>query len=194
MKYPILREINFLFFSSAQVAKQLGITLDSSRVLCHRYARRGLFIRVKRDLYILKERWQTLSLEEKFRLANLIQVPSYLSLTTALAYWEITTQVPQDFFESVALYRTKEIQISPCLFVYFKLKRNLYFGFKKVSQFFIAEPEKALVDALYLCSLNRYSLDRAALSLKKLNRAKTNKILRSFPEKTKKLMESLWKH
>ena len=50
--------------------------------------------------------------EQKFIIANIYQVPSYISLMTALDYYEITTQMQRDFIESVILKRTvtKEIE------------------------------------------------------------------------------------
>ena len=62
-------------------------------------------------MYVLKEKWDTAGKEEKFIIANLAQVPSYISLMTALDYHEITRQVQRDLFESVAVKRTKQISV-----------------------------------------------------------------------------------
>jgi hypothetical protein len=45
-----------------------------------------------------------------------------------------------------------------------KVSEELYFGFEKKNNMFIAQPEKVLLDYLYLASLGRYSLDSAAIS------------------------------
>jgi hypothetical protein len=58
----------------------------------------------------------------------------------------------RDFFESVAVKRTKEINLNGSVFGYVKLIGALYFGFKKGKDFLIAIPEKALLDAFYLMS------------------------------------------
>ena len=84
----------------------------------------------KKNLYILREAWNAASKEDKFRLANLGQSPSYISLMSALEYYEITTQMQRDFFESVAVKRTKEIQVNDNVFRYSKINVALYFGFK----------------------------------------------------------------
>jgi hypothetical protein len=44
----------------------------------------------------------------------------------------------------------------------------LYQGFKKEKGFFIATPEKMLLDAIYLMSYGRYALDMSAIDPKKL--------------------------
>ena len=51
-------------------------------------------------------------------LANLAQTPSYISLATALDYYELTTQIQRTFFESVALKRTKRINVDGHIFRY----------------------------------------------------------------------------
>ena len=110
MKIQELNRIRKLYFGHEEISRVLGISLQSSRVSANRYVKHGLLIRIKRNMYVLAEKWRTLEREEKFILANLLQVPSYISLMTALDYYEISTQMQRDFIESVALKRTKEIE------------------------------------------------------------------------------------
>ena len=128
-------------------------------------------------------------MEEKFLHANLGQVPSYISLTTALEYYDVTTQVLRNFFESVAVKRTKEINLNGSVFRYTKVTNDLYFGFKKEKSFFIASPEKALLDAFYLMSYGRYSLDTSALDETKFNRDEVNCLSARFPLKTRNMLK-----
>ena len=136
----------------------------------------------------MQENWASMPLDQKFGLANLIQVPSYISLLTVLEYYEITTQMQQSFVESIAIKRTKEVEIAGTMFTYKKIASNLYSGFVRMRGFFIAEPEKALLDALYLMSFGRYRLDIAAIDLGKLNREKLGHFVELFPPGTKKLL------
>ena len=53
----------------------------------------------------------------------------------------------------------------------------------------IASPEKALLDAFYLISYGRYSLDISALDATKLDRKKIERLSRTFPLKTKNLLK-----
>jgi hypothetical protein len=138
---------------------------------------------------MLREVWNAASKEDKFRLANLAQSPSYVSLTTALEYYEITTQMQQDFLESVAVRRTKEFQVNGNIFRYTKIDERLFFDFRKKNGFFIARPEKALLDAFYLMSYGRYSFDISALDADKFNRQKINQLSIEFPLKTQKMLQ-----
>jgi predicted transcriptional regulator of viral defense system len=189
MKFLELRAIRKLYFGYEEIARILGISPASARVSASRYVRQGLLVRIKRNMYVLREVWNTLGRAEKFVLVNMGQTPSYISLMTALDYYEITTQVQRDFFESVAVKRTKEIQIDGSIFRYSKIAGNLYFGFKKEKEFFIATPEKALVDAFYLMSYGRYALDISALDSEKLNGDEILRLSMVFPSKTKNMLK-----
>ncbi len=189
MKLTQLGSIKKLYFGYEDVAKALGISPDSARVTVSRYVSQGLLVRVKRNIYVLREKWNAASREEKFQLANLGQVPSYISLMTALDYYEITTQMQREFIESVAVTRTKEIQLPGSVFRYTRISNPRYCRFTKHKGFFIATPEKAFLDAIYLMSFGRYHLDLASLDRDRIKRGEVRRMISTFPLKTKKLLE-----
>lgn len=189
-----LRQLNAKpFFSVADVAALLKIKPASARVFCSRYTKEGAFVRLKNNFYLTEQRWDAAARGDFFRIANFLQVPSYVSFLTALAYYEVTTQVPRMFFESACLRRTKSIETRGAQFSYYKLQEPLYFDFIKKNDVFIATPEKALSDALYLVSLGKYKLDFTALSLRKIDRARIKKVLRPFPDRTQQLAKRVCK-
>jgi predicted transcriptional regulator of viral defense system len=189
MNFLELRKIPKLYFSYEDIARVLGISEASARVTASRYVRQGLLLRLKRNMYVLPEVWHATDREEKFGVANLGQSPSYISLTTALDYYEITTQIQRDFFESMAVKRTKEIAINDSVFRYTKIAPNLYFGFKKEKGVFIATPEKALLDAFYLMSFGRYRLDLSALDAEKFDKAEVKSLSDKFPVRTRNMLK-----
>ena len=128
-------------------------------------------------------------MEDKLRLANLGQVPSYISLMTALDYYQITTQMQRDFLESISVKRSKEINMDGSVFRYVKIAGNLYHTFKKEKDLFIASPEKALLDAFYLMSYGRYSLDLSSLDNTRVDRREIRRLSRGFPSRTKNLLK-----
>ena len=152
MKLQELNKISKLYFGYTDIARALDISPASARVSASRYVKLGALVSIKRNMYVLREVWNAAGRDEKFVFANLGQTPSYISLVTALGYYEITTQVQRNFFESIGVKRTKEIKVDDSLFRYSKITSALYFGFKKEKDFFIASPEKALLDAFYLIS------------------------------------------
>ncbi len=188
MKALQLRTIDKLYFGHEDIARALNISLNSAKVTATRYVRVGILVRLKRNMYMLQEKWTTLTTAQKFAIANAIQTPSYISLTTALDFYEITTQMQQNFIESIVLKRTRTVKVCDTIFNYVKINPDLYFGFMRKQGFFIAEPEKAFLDALYLMSLGRYRLDIAAIDLGKFDRDKINEFSRKFPPTTQKLL------
>ncbi len=89
----------------------------------------------------------------------------------------------------MAVKRTKEINLNGCFFRYTKVNKDLYYGFKKERGFFIATPEKALLDAFYLMSYGRYSLDASALDASKFVRSEVKRLSIGFPLKTRKMLK-----
>ena len=170
-------------FSPDDVAYTLGIQPASAAVLCSRYVKKGLLVRLKRGLYARTEQLRNFDDQDLFRLANFLQVPSYISLTG------LTTQVQRGFFESISLKRTRKFRVAQFTFHYSKISVDLYKGFEKVKGVFIALPEKALLDSFYLASLGRYSLDTSALDLTKVKSEVLEVLLLLFPSRVRTFME-----
>ncbi|MBI4648314.1 MAG: hypothetical protein HY738_17450 [Bacteroidia bacterium] len=91
--------------------------------------------------------WQT---------ANLIYSPSYISLESALSFYEL---IPEGIFcvTSVSTNKTTEFETKAGRFHYNALKKDLFFGYTYYkysdntnTMIMIAEPEKAILDFLYL--------------------------------------------
>jgi len=189
MKLLELNSITKDYFGLEDIARVLGITPAAARVFAHRYVNNKILIRAKRGIYILRQKWDYFSREQKFEIANLLQVPSYISLVTAMDYYQITTQMQQSFIESIATKRTKVIEIDGSIFNYTKLNQDFYKGFIKQNNFFIATPEKALLDACYLMSFGRYNFDVSAIDLAKLDLNLLVTEVKIFPKRTQNFME-----
>jgi len=193
MKLPQLKQINKLYFGYEDIANALAISPASARVAASRYERQGYIVRAKRNMYLLADRWESLEIEDMFSVANLIQTPSYVSLMTAMSYYELTTQAQQGFIESLAIRRTKEVEVRAVVFNYTKVNKDLYFGFSRRRGFFIASPEKAFVDALYLKSLGRYSFDVSSIDFSRFSAPRLNDIMNRFPKRVGLQYERLGK-
>jgi predicted transcriptional regulator of viral defense system len=184
MKLKELNQISKPYFGYEEIARVLKINPSSAKVSAGRYVRQGSLLRVKNNMYLLKDSWNRAGIEEKFVIANLAQTPSYISLMTALSFYEATTQIQRNFIESIAVKKSNEIQAGKDILRYVRIKKDLYFGFKKEGNFFIASPEKALLDAFYLMSYGRYSLDISSLDQNKFDKKLIKKFSKKFPLKT----------
>lgn len=185
-----LNKIDKFFFSYEDISTALAISKASAKITATRYVKKGILLRVKKNLYVLKDAWIAAGRDTRFQVVNMGQVPSYISLMTALDYYEITTQFQRDYFESIALKRSKVMGVGSSVFKYIKIAPDLYNGFKKEKEFFIATPEKALLDSFYLMSYGRYSLDLSSLDRNKLDRQEIERMSSNYPVKTRNMLES----
>jgi predicted transcriptional regulator of viral defense system len=194
MNYPRLRKLNNkVYFGIDDLVELLKIRPASARVLGSRYVRNGFFTRIKRNFYVLSEAWDKFDTDDFLKVSNFLQTPSYISFLTALSIYNLTTQVQQNFIESACLKRSVKINISGAAFNYYKIKKELYFGFIKKDGIFIATKEKALLDSLYLYSFGKYRLDFNAISFNKFNKGSLKGIMKLFPDKTQRLVKRLCK-
>jgi len=194
MEYEKLRKLkNKLFFTIEDLAYIFKIKPSSAKVMCSRYVKKEIFIRIKNNFYILRDKWENLSTTDFFRLANFLQVPSYISFMSGLSFYEVTTQVQRNFFESAAVRRSVRFEAEEAVFNFYKLKKNLYFDFIKDNNIFIATKEKAFIDSVYLYSFGKYKLDIDSIDFDKLNKERIKKIIKVYPQKTKVIIKKLCK-
>jgi len=179
------------YFTLDDVAQNLSLQPGSARVFCSRYVKKGLLVRLRNNLYTTAWRWENLTRNDFFITANILQVPSYISLMTALAYYDVTTQAQQDYQESICQKRTIVYNVRQAVFSYVKMQRPYYNGFVKTEGFFIATKEKAFLDAAYLYSFGKYRFDADSLDFKKLDLNKLKSMIKNYPLKTKDTVKRL---
>jgi len=118
------------------------------------WVKKDYLIPLKRGLYIFSSQWRKIQPSVLF-MANFLILPSYVSLEQALGFYEI---IPEKVtvITSVTTKKTKIFRNLVGSFEYRSIKEDLFFGFKKEidnnQEFFIALPEKALLDFFYLNS------------------------------------------
>ena len=179
------------YFTLGEVAQTFSLQTASARVLCSRYVRQGLLVRFKNNIYTTAWRWEGLTRQDLFKIANILQVPSYISLMTALAYYDVTTQAQNNYQESVCLKRSVAYNVREAVFSYVKLQNRFYGDFIKKDSVFIATKEKAFLDAAYLFSFGKYKFDVDSLDMKKLELRKLKSLLSVYPNKTKETVKRL---
>lgn len=145
-----------------------------------RWKKQGLIVMLRKGLYALGRSERSAGLSKELAAASLYQ-PSYISLETALSHYKM---IPERVapVTSVTTRKTKTFQNDLGLFCYRHLKKGAYFGFKSMRDefgfpYFIAEPEKALLDHLYLNlgSVKRSDPNYLNSSLRLQNRSILNK-------------------
>jgi len=150
MRYNQLKEKlnNFVLFSLQDIRKQEP-SFDRRRL--NEWQAKGYIKKVRRGFYVFTD----LDLDEEslFLIANRIYEPSYVSLETALSFYNL---IPEGVYSitSVSTIKTASFGSSVGHFNYRKIKPELFFGYSlKAYQghhYKIAEAEKAVLDYLYL--------------------------------------------
>jgi Predicted transcriptional regulator len=116
------------------------------------WSKKGLIIKLRNGFYLFPE-YKTRSGFE-FYVANKIYRPSYISLHSALAFYGM---IPESVVQITSVTSRKTASFSNAVgeFSYKTVKPDLMFGYdvKPIVEghsFFLAKPEKALIDLLYL--------------------------------------------
>ncbi len=182
-----------LILSIEDIAEILSISKESAKVTANRYVKQKLLIRIKKNLYTTPVKFDNLKENEFFQLANYIQVPSYISFASALSYYNIYTQQLRGVIESAALKRSKTFNVDKIEFRFILVKTIFYTGFVTENNFFIAAPEKALADAVYLSSLGKYNLDFNAIDFGKISKSKVTGYIKLTNSRTKTFWDNLCK-
>ena len=139
--------------------------------------KKGVFARLKPGFYALKR-----NMPPDFYLANYLYSPSYISLETALSYYNL---IPETVYSvtSVTSKPTREFDIQNRAFSYSKIKKGAYTGYIPTQiegkMVYIATPEKAAADFLYFVSLGKRSFNDR-LNVSKLDKTKLRDYLKLF--------------
>lgn len=161
------------------------------------WIKKGYLIKLKNGIYVFSERKNQLNPET---VSHFLFEPSYISLESALAKYGLIPEIVYNI-TAITTKKTNTIKNIFGIFIFRSLKKDLFFGFNKVKEneniYFLAEPEKALLDYLYLNSSNIKNqndiqeLRLNADGLKNLDQKKIKFYLKLFKNKQLKKIYSL---
>jgi len=107
--------------------------------------KKGVLIHIKRNQYTLKDKIN----DSSFEIATETIKPSYISFWSALSFHGLTEQQVNEI-QIVTTKQYQDLQLGPHKLSITTFKPNLFYGYKLLDGFVIAEIEKALIDSLYL--------------------------------------------
>lgn len=157
-----------------------------------RWEKKGYLVKIKQGYYTLSGK--DLNRNFLYYVANRIYSPSYISLEMALSFYNL---IPEEVFliTSVSTKKTNNFNTPLGNFNYRHIKPSIYFGYKlldyeKKHNVIIAEPEKALLDYLYLNTQLRLDDDFKEIRINRtefvdqINLEKFNTYLDAFENKS----------
>lgn len=188
----ILKSFSKSYFTVADLEKILEMKRDVLYVTLNRLVKNGVLIKLKRGIY--QAAFQNLEAE---KIANELYYPSYLSFESILSKYGIINQIPYTLTFATNKV-TKKLHLGNKEIEYRQLKSELFFGYGLVEGVYCAEPEKAVLDQLYLISKGKITDDIREWSLVGLNKNKLLQYSKKFPEiiqkNIKNLIPKLGKH
>lgn len=143
-------------FTNREFARIFNLSSYQAEYSLDQLVEEKLLFRLKRGLYALK----TDSPSEQ-EIANALYKPSYISFDYALAYYNL---IPEMIYEvtSATTKPTRLFTTDTLVFGYYTIKTEAYTGYvlkqEEERRFYIAEPEKAVVDYLYTLTLGQRGL------------------------------------
>ncbi|MBU0581185.1 MAG: hypothetical protein KKA19_08405 [Candidatus Margulisbacteria bacterium] len=190
-------------FIDSRIFSDLG---DSKQLILNqvnKWQKKELIFSLKRGLYLFSDVYK--EYPDLNLVANTLVQPSYLSMEYALGYYNL---IPEAVFTytSVTSKKTKQYRNKLGFFTYSHITEKRFFGYRKEAKgFFIAEPEKALLDYIYfktniteigkiyfqenlrLQNIENISLSKIENYGKKFNSSKIFKAIKELKKEWKKL-------
>lgn len=158
-----LRQSGKLYFTVNDLVRITGYRPASIYVLLNRLVKQEKLVRLANNCYILPEKINNLAL-----IANQLYFPSYLSCETVLAQHGVLSQQPYSLI-FMTTRKTRTITLGNRRCIYHMLKAELFSDYIiQDSGLWVATPEKALFDLIYLNSRGRMYTDFSQFDLSKI--------------------------
>jgi len=149
---------------------------------------RGLIERVGSKVYF---NWMAADATPR-ELVNVLREKAYISLESALREYGISTQSPQ-VLTCVTTERPREFNAKSIRISYRGISQRLYWGYQtkrtRYGSYQIAEPEKALLDWIYLNLQTGVVPAFDELEVGKLDRRRLSEYAHRFPSTVNKLLQ-----
>jgi predicted transcriptional regulator of viral defense system len=179
-----LTKINKTIFSMADLVK-LFPSETNLKTSLHRLRRGGVVEPVSRGIYRLAG--QAFDIEQT---ATQMYYPSYISFETVLAKYGVINQGSNRITLATTRH-SKRITLSGIEIHYRQVKPELFFGFKLMSDTYIADVEKALLDEIYFMSLKKRTINTAEWSFESINKKIFTEYAAKFPGFTQRLAHKI---
>jgi predicted transcriptional regulator of viral defense system len=180
-----LIKLNISIFSIKEFTQIFNVKPATARAFLARNSKKegSHILNLEKGIYIF-----SINPPTKFEIANKLYQPSYISFETALSYYGI---IPETVYSitSATTKKSREMSAQNSNFRYYKIKKNLFFGYRpqKFNNKIIvmAEAEKALLDYVYILSLKK-GIFNSRLDLNRINKKKLAHYVKYFKKSVRK--------
>lgn len=152
-------------FSSQDLRSILNIRNDNTLYkTTEGFIKSGMLKKIAKGKYYL-----SINKPDELQIANFLYSPSYISFESALNFYGILIQSSYPITSATPL-RAFCATVDEMEYTYSHISPKLYFGYVKKNDVFVASPEKALADELYLVSKGIKNIDITELDLKMIDK------------------------
>ncbi len=128
----------------------------------------------------------------EFAIANFLYQPSYVSFESALNYHGVLPQIAYEITSATTKKPVEKIVEDRC-YRYNRIKKSLFWGYKKGDGFLVANAEKALLDLTYLASKGYGRIHPDDLVMERVSRKRMREYAGAYPrtEAFQKLLKEM---
>ena len=172
----IIRSIPKTPLTFQDITSATAMDANTLRVSLHRLLKRGELIHLRKGVY------QLVGAEVDIeRVAAELFYPAYFSCEWALAHHGVLHQIPYRL-ELMTPKRSRTMALGTQEIAVHHLKKDLFWGYEIIDGIWMATPEKAIIDILYLQRLGQKTLPVDEIRWERIDRKK----LLQFARKTRK--------
>lgn len=175
------------FFTLSDLKKFYAGDKESLKVLLSGWKQRDMIYNLGKGYYSVNAAGV-----DYLQLATVAAAFSYVSFEYALYYYNLIDQVPS-VITLASKGRSKKLNMGNQIFEYSHLKEDLFFGYDLINKMYMASPEKALADLIYLIARGKRLAELDSLNISKINKNKLKSILKKFPRYVKTKAEEVVK-
>ncbi|MBI5166500.1 MAG: hypothetical protein HY998_01990 [candidate division NC10 bacterium] len=124
------------------------------------------------------------------RVASALYLPNYLSFESALSRYGILNLVPYTITFATTR-KTRRFTVEGRDAEFRQIKRALFWGYEMKGGIYVARPEKAFLDQIYLVVRGKASIDPDELNLKGLSIKRLRVYSKKFPGYVGRYIEKL---
>jgi len=180
-----LQKINKPFYTVADLEKVTGLQRNSLYVALKRWVTGGIIERVSQGIYL--PMGSVISMET---LAAQLYFPNYLSFESVLSGYGFLNLIPYTITFATPR-KTKKFLLRKQQVEFRQITRDLFFGFEMKNGVYIASPEKAFLDEIYLLARGKVTLDFDEIDPKKLSMKRLEDYSKSFPPYVRSQVENI---
>lgn len=150
----LLEQVGHLPLFTSNILRVGDVDTPNLQKQLSRWTSTNKIRQLRRGLYALSEPYRQVE-PHPFLIANNLISPSYVSLQSALAYYDLIPEAVPEVTSITSRQRSEKLTTDFGAFDYHHIQDNLFQGYHLIQvvqeqYIYIARPEKALLDLIYL--------------------------------------------